>query len=866
MIGRSRTGLIGFLFVALAAQLWAGGSGLNVVIVVNQASTNSVQLGNYYQEQRQVPPQNFLRITWPLSNSLTDWAEPDYNSVLLNPLLAMLATRQLTNQIDYIVLSMDIPYRLSLNSSVALNSTTSALFYGLKPDPASPCSMAPGSTNRYAGTEGVFRYVPPISAASNSFLVTMITSSNLALAKQIVDSGVAGDSTCPTQTVWLIKGGDVDRNVRFVLFDHTVFDTRVRGNCSVARADRYGIGGLGTILGAETGEYYYGVYDVAFVPGSLADNMTSYGGAILDTGGHLSMLAFLAAGAAGTYGTLDEPCNYLEKFPSPQNYFYQARGFSLAECYYQSVTNPYQGLLVGEPLAAPFAQPCAGAWKGLPPDALLNGVTNLTVQFNANDTAHPVQQVDLFVDGHWQQTLTNIPLTQNNLLYVTLNGASTNFTVPAGATLKSITSNLTARLNATAYSNATKVAAFAHGDRIELQSLDRTKSGSQVSLTVSNSNGSAAALTTFLVANRPNFLDTVALGRLNLVVNPGPVYPPPDGAWLLLSITKTNGLVISIGSTNDSNTLTNVALLVSNLVVQADADSELQAPDGCSAEDFIDYSLHVNPADHGAEFNLLARTSGWNAAQIRAALTASSPSYFSISPAGTHTFEDNLPDLRPRAHIYTIAGVADLPFTFPFNTAAFADGFHQLTVVGYEGSHVRTQGRASQTVLVRNSSLAATFTPSFAGSNADVSASVQFSVSANSGGITNLELFSTGGSFASVQNQSSALFTVGGTSLGVGLHPFYAVVTDSAGRQYRTQTLWVRFIGPESPFSVALNTPPPVLSWPVTLGRSYEVLSANTVGGPFQLRVALTPSNSPALWVDTNPPAGPRFYRVRVSN
>src|SRR5690242_2711423 len=35
-----------------AMQLLAGGSGLNVVVVVNQASTNSVALGNYYCEKR----------------------------------------------------------------------------------------------------------------------------------------------------------------------------------------------------------------------------------------------------------------------------------------------------------------------------------------------------------------------------------------------------------------------------------------------------------------------------------------------------------------------------------------------------------------------------------------------------------------------------------------------------------------------------------------------------------------------------------------------------------------------------------------------------------------------------------------------
>jgi len=46
--------LIGLLSALIAAvnagQLWAGGSGLNVIVVVNQNSTNSVQLGNPYDQ------------------------------------------------------------------------------------------------------------------------------------------------------------------------------------------------------------------------------------------------------------------------------------------------------------------------------------------------------------------------------------------------------------------------------------------------------------------------------------------------------------------------------------------------------------------------------------------------------------------------------------------------------------------------------------------------------------------------------------------------------------------------------------------------------------------------------------------------
>ena len=41
----------------------AGESGLNVIVVVNQNSSNSLQLGNDYCERRGVPPQNLFRMT-----------------------------------------------------------------------------------------------------------------------------------------------------------------------------------------------------------------------------------------------------------------------------------------------------------------------------------------------------------------------------------------------------------------------------------------------------------------------------------------------------------------------------------------------------------------------------------------------------------------------------------------------------------------------------------------------------------------------------------------------------------------------------------------------------------------------------------
>ncbi len=448
---------------ALACKLQAGGSGLNTVVVVNQTSSNSCELGNYYCQQRQVPPQNLLYINWPDAN--TQWTSNDFQTNLVMPLLNMLVTRQLTNQIDYVVLSMDIPFQTSFGSTI--NSTTSALFYGLRlgngGDPL-------GVTNSYATSEAVFGPgTPVVGSAGYSFLTTMITAGSLTQAEQLVDQGVASDGTFPQPPVILAKSSDSLRDIRYPYFDNAIFNVTVLGNSSILRTNTDSVWWPNPCLGYETGLAQFSVSPGIFVPGAIADSMTSYGGIIFGANSQTNLLAFINAGAAGSYGTVAEPNTDTQKFPNPQVYFYQARGFSLAESYYQSINVPYLGLMVAEPLAAPFARAGYGAWStNLSPGSLLSGTSTLSAQFSATYGTH-LQQVDLFVDGQYYSTLTNLTPSPGNLLTVTLNGYPVTYIVPTNATLNTVASGLAVLINTV--TNATQVEALVHGDRIELQSI-----------------------------------------------------------------------------------------------------------------------------------------------------------------------------------------------------------------------------------------------------------------------------------------------------------------------------------------------------------------------------------------------------------
>ncbi len=360
--------------------------------------------------------------------------------------------------------------------------------------------------------------------------------------------------------------------MRFVEFDNAVFENQVVSNYSVSRLDTNSTA-FTNLFGLQTGLGSYPLPTNGFVPGGLGDSLTSFGGYILDPTGQTPALAFLEAGASGSYGTVIEPCNYTQKFPDPVDYFYQTRGFSLAEAYYQSVLNPFEGLFVGEPLAAPFARAGAGDWSSLTNGSTLSGQVGLSLDFTAAATNLPLSQVDLFMDGTFFQTMTDLPPAAGNILSATLNGNTINYTVPTNATLATTAAGLADALNQ--QSNLTQVLAFPVGDRIELQSLAINVPGSNVTMSAGASIGSASNLTAHLTAARPAFLDTVATGYQFVTIYNAPMV----GDWIQITVMKTNGTMVTLAVTNMTSGAT-IGTLAQNLVNLINATPALQTADG----------------------------------------------------------------------------------------------------------------------------------------------------------------------------------------------------------------------------------------------------------------------------------------------
>jgi len=132
-------------------------------------------------------------------------------------------------------------------------------------------------------------------------------------------------------------------------------------------------------------------------------------------------------------------------------------------------------------------------------------------------------------------------------------------------------------------------------------------------------------------------------------------------------------------------------------------------------------------------------------------------------------------------------------------------------------------------------------------------------VVANTNGITKTELFSTGGSIGVISNQQTAVFSVPMNLLGVGLHPFYALVSDTFGNQFRTEPAEVRIV---PPFLISITSPPLALSWSAIPGLVYDVWSSTNVSGPFQKVGTVTATGSSAGWAIPKPLQPQTYFRV----
>lgn len=182
------------------------------------------------------------------------------------------------------------------------------------------------------------------------------TGSTLAGAVRVLRRSSKSDRTFPSGRFAFGAGADVRAKTRFPGIADAVVYLQEHGHDTEIFRGRVP-DKPGAIVGLMTGTSNAEVIgrDWILVRGAIAENLTSFGG-VFSNASQTKLTEFLAAGAAMSSGTVNEPYSLQPKFPTPMLYGYYARGLSAIESFYQSVTSPYQLLIVGDPLAQPFAK------------------------------------------------------------------------------------------------------------------------------------------------------------------------------------------------------------------------------------------------------------------------------------------------------------------------------------------------------------------------------------------------------------------------------------------------------------------------------------------------------------------------------
>jgi uncharacterized protein (TIGR03790 family) len=304
-----------------------------LALIINTADPLSVKIGAYYAKRRHIPQANILRVSF---DSNRDELPPDEFTSLQTSL-----ARQTGKRIQAYALTWARPYR------VGCMSITAAFAFGYDTKfCAKDCSVTRKSPYFNSGvsqpyTELGFR--PTMSIAALDF----------DHARALIDHGVHSDGTRPSGTAYLVIGDDKIRNARALEYPLAEKETRDAIAVNIVR-------GLPLTGRSDVMFYFTGAVAVPdldtnrFLPGAVADHLTSFGGMLTDSP-QMSSLRWLEAGATGSYGTVVEPCAFPEKFPNVTMLMsYYTAGETLIEAYWKSVLMPGQGIFIGEPLAAPF--------------------------------------------------------------------------------------------------------------------------------------------------------------------------------------------------------------------------------------------------------------------------------------------------------------------------------------------------------------------------------------------------------------------------------------------------------------------------------------------------------------------------------
>ena len=328
----------------------------DLAVLYAEGDATSEAIARAYQRARAIPEANLVRVAVPTgSDSVSDSEFATIKATL---------DARLPASIQALLVTWTQPSRV-VGASCAVG-LTSALAFGYNAALCGGCNRTQVSAYYDTDTTRPWTdlHIRP---------AMMLGAATLDAAQTLIARGLAADGSAPSGTGWVVRTSDTARSVRYPDYLNLPAAWTAAPGPTMRYLDASAAGSAQELTQQTDLLFYFtGLVKVPqaasnrFLPGAVADHLTSYGGYLPGAKGQMPATDWLAAGATASYGTVEEPCNHTEKFPRASVLVDQyVRGATVIEAYWKSVAMPGQGLFVGEPLARPWAhQPTASIESG----------------------------------------------------------------------------------------------------------------------------------------------------------------------------------------------------------------------------------------------------------------------------------------------------------------------------------------------------------------------------------------------------------------------------------------------------------------------------------------------------------------------
>jgi len=374
-------GCLIFLAVSVQAQMVH-----QVVLLVNKNSQDSLYVANQYVQLRKIEDRNVIYLDIPesLYKATATISPEEFTKYIWKPAQAIIKKRGLDDQVLAWIYSVDFPIRVKTDASdkkqmsvcgltflrnkvpdleqVKRGTYLSKLFGGPNDKVKSQLNTMAFETKKKGLGEKVkiakeMRFLLKGLGAEMPLPNMMLgyvgeNGNDVTDVIKSIRRGTFSDHRGVRSGFYFIKSNDVRSKCRDWLFDTVEKMLKSKGiTATITTHFPTGAEGvMGVMMGAEKVDPSK---IKSFAPGAMAEHLTSWAGEFQKN--QTKMTAWIKAGATATAGTVVEPFSNPNKFPLPTFFFYYVSGSSMMESFYQSIACPLQILLLGDPLAKPYA-------------------------------------------------------------------------------------------------------------------------------------------------------------------------------------------------------------------------------------------------------------------------------------------------------------------------------------------------------------------------------------------------------------------------------------------------------------------------------------------------------------------------------